>query len=118
VSTTNEELSYEAYSRVRQARVWNTLSAVAGILMIGGVVFLHFHSEFDVSVIWSLIVLVLSLVGLAFMTDAVRYVGFKGQPKCPRCGEVIERGKLLDHDLPKQCEHCSLEIRSRKPDHI
>lgn len=78
--------------------------------MIGGVVYLHLHPEFDVGLKWSLVIFFFSLIGLAFMTDVVKYVGYKGQPKCLRCGEVIEKGKLIDHELPKHCSHCGLEI--------
>ena len=114
MKTSNEKLSHEAYKRVREARNWNTLGAVIGILMIGGVVYIHLRPEFDVSLKWTLVVFALSLVGLAFMTDVVKYVGYKGQPKCPRCGEVIEKGKLIDHELPKHCGQCGLEIIPEK----
>ena len=109
VADPNEKLSHEAYKRVRRSRHRNTLLAVLALAVIAGLSLFHF----DVGLIWLLVLSVVSLIGLAFMTNIVKFAEHSGQPKCPRCGEVIEQGKLIDHELPKHCNHCGLEI---KPD--
>ena len=110
MALSKNELSHEAYRRVRRSRRWNTFSAVVVVSIIGGAVFFHLHLEFTVNLTWSLMVFVASLLGLAFMGDLVKYVGHKGQPRCPQCEELIESGKLIDHKFPTSCSHCGLEI--------
>lgn len=106
MATPNEKLSHEAYKRVRQSRRRNTILAVLAVAVIAGLSLFHF----DVSLNWLLVISVLSLVGLAFMTDIVKYVESDWQPKCPRCEEFIENGRFIDHEFPKNCNHCGLEI--------
>jgi predicted RNA-binding Zn-ribbon protein involved in translation (DUF1610 family) len=110
VVNTNEKLSHEAYVRVRRSRRRNTVLAVLALAVIAGLSLFHF----DVGLIWLLILSVLSLIGLAFMTDIVKFVEHSGKPKCPRCGEIIESGKFIDHKFPKNCSHCGLEITPEK----
>ncbi|MHB8534102.1 MAG: hypothetical protein ACYDBW_01495 [Sulfuricaulis sp.] len=84
--------------------------AVLALIAIAGLSLFHFN----VDLIWLLVLTVFSLIGLAFMTDIVKFVEHSGQPKCPRCGEIIESGKFIDHKFPKSCGHCGLEIMPEK----
>lgn len=110
-----EKLSREAFKRIWKSRRWNTFWSFAAITVIGVIVFVHTYTNLEVSLGWTLVLVGLSLIGLAFMRNIVEYVEQFGKPKCPRCGNIIESGRLLDHELPKNCNHCGLEIIDERP---
>lgn len=110
-----EKLSREAFKRVWKSRRWNTAWAVASVAFIGAIVFVHTYTDLEISLGWTLVLFGLGQIGFIFMRDIVEYVEQFGKPKCPRCGKIIEEGRLLDHELPKHCGHCGLEIIGERP---
>lgn len=104
------ELEKRLTLNIRHARMRNTLLAIFCLFGIGGVVYLVNND------IWLDLNGIL-IGGVVFGFVNILFVTFsKGLKeltisRCPKCGEVVERNKYLDSELPKFCPNCGLNTK-------
>lgn len=103
----NEEKLRERLHAVRKS---NSIGSILVVFALAVVVWLFELFDGRIPIYVSIMLSVFSMPIMWLFYDKVNDAGIV---KCPKCGGVVEKGRMIGHKLPESCPHCGLRVLKR-----